>query len=134
MPTATTPAFNLGDLRRVTPIDSGFGLGRGKPVDRHYIEDLLQRHAEDTRGHVLEVSEDTYTLQFGGGRARAVHRRPAQGRARPPRPALPDARGRPGGESEGLDADRSDGRDRGGYFGQDAPEAIQAEISAPNCA
>jgi len=72
MPTATTPAFDLGDLRRVTPIDSGFGLGRGKPVDRHYIEDFLQRHAGDIRGHVLEVSEDTYTLQFGGGRVSQI--------------------------------------------------------------
>ncbi len=66
--TALTPALDLGDLRRVTPIDSGFGLGRGKPVDRHYIEGFLQRHAADIRGRVLEVSEDTYTLQYGGSR------------------------------------------------------------------
>ena len=61
-------AFDLGDLRRVTPIDSGFGLGRGKPVDRHYIESFLRQHASDIRGHVLEVAEDTYIEQFGGGR------------------------------------------------------------------
>jgi len=72
MTTATTPTFDLGDLRRVTPIDSGFGLGRGKPVDRHYIEDFLQRHAKDIRGRVLEVSEDTYTLQFGGSRVAKI--------------------------------------------------------------
>jgi SAM-dependent methyltransferase len=61
-------ALDLGDLRRVTPIDSGFGLGRGKPVDRHYIESFLRQHAHDVRGRVLEVAEDTYTEQFGGGR------------------------------------------------------------------
>jgi SAM-dependent methyltransferase len=61
-------AFDLGDLRRVTPIDSGFGPGRGKPVDRHYIESFLRQHASDIRGHVLEVAEDTYIEQFGGGR------------------------------------------------------------------
>jgi SAM-dependent methyltransferase len=60
--------LDLGDLRRVTPIDSGFGLGRGKPVDRHYIEDFLRRNAIDIRGRVLEVGEETYTRQFGAGR------------------------------------------------------------------
>ena len=61
-------ALELGDLRRVTPIDSGFGQGRGKPVDRHYIEAFLRRHALDIRGRVLEVAEDTYTQLFGGSR------------------------------------------------------------------
>ncbi len=63
---AILSALNLGDLRRVTPIDSSFGLNRGKPVDRHYIEDFLRRHSGDIRGHVLEVAEDAYTLRFGG--------------------------------------------------------------------
>jgi SAM-dependent methyltransferase len=67
---ALHPALDLGDLRRVTPIDSGFGLGRGKPVDRHYIEDFLRRHASDIRGHVLEVGDDAYTLHYGGDRVR----------------------------------------------------------------
>jgi SAM-dependent methyltransferase len=65
---AAPPALDLGDLRRVTPIDSGFGVGRGKPVDRHYIEDFLQRHAGDIRGRVVEVAENTYTERFGGSR------------------------------------------------------------------
>ena len=65
---SSTATLDLGDLRRVTPIDSGFGLGRGKPVDRHYIEDFLARHAGDIRGRVLEVGEDAYTLEFGGAR------------------------------------------------------------------
>ena len=65
---SSTATLDLGDLRRVTPIDSGFGLGRGKPVDRHYIEDFLGRHAADIRGRVLEVGEDAYTVEDGGGR------------------------------------------------------------------
>ncbi len=60
--------IDLGDLRRITPIDSGFGLGRGKPVDRHYIEDFLRRNADDIRGRVLEVGEDAYTRAYGGKR------------------------------------------------------------------
>ena len=66
--TASNLALDLGDLRRVTPVDSGFGLGRGKPVDRHYIEDFLARHRNDIQGRVLEVSEDAYTVRFGGSR------------------------------------------------------------------
>ncbi len=65
---SSTATLDLGDLRRVTPIDSGFGLGRGKPVDRHYIEDFLGRHAGDIRGRVLEVGEDAYTVGYGRAR------------------------------------------------------------------
>ena len=60
--------LDLGDLRRLTPIDSGFGLGRGKPVDRHYIEAFLHRHAGDIRGRVLEVGDNSYTREYGGAR------------------------------------------------------------------
>jgi SAM-dependent methyltransferase len=63
-----TSTIDLGDLRRITPVDPGFGLGRGKPVDRHYIEDFLRRNADDIRGRVLEVGENTYTRAYGGSR------------------------------------------------------------------
>ena len=66
--TAPNATPDLGDLRRLTPIDSGFGLGRGKPIDRHYIEDFLRRRAGDIRGRVLEVGEDAYTVEYGGRR------------------------------------------------------------------
>ncbi|HEU4620664.1 MAG TPA: methyltransferase domain-containing protein [Burkholderiaceae bacterium] len=59
-------AIEFGDLRRTTPIDSAFGLGRGRPVDRYYIEAFLERHADDIRGHVLEVTEANYTHRYGG--------------------------------------------------------------------
>ena len=62
------PALDLGDLRRVTPVDPQFGGGRGQPVDRHYIERFLAQHAADVRGHVLEVGDDAYTRRFGGAR------------------------------------------------------------------
>lgn len=65
---AFTSRVDLGDLRRVTPIDPVFGLGRGKPVDRHYIEGFLRRHAGDIRGRVLEVAENHYTHEYGDTR------------------------------------------------------------------
>ena len=57
----------FGSLRRVTPIGRNFGFERGRPIDRHYIEKFLARHAGDVRGRVLEIADDSYTQQFGGG-------------------------------------------------------------------
>jgi SAM-dependent methyltransferase len=62
------PALDLGDLRRVTPIDPHFGGGRGQPVDRHYIERFLAGQSADLRGRVLEVGDDAYTQRYGGAR------------------------------------------------------------------
>lgn len=58
----------FGDLRRLQPISRDFGYDRGKPVDRHYIEEFLSRHAEDIKCHVLEVGDNAYTMQYGGAR------------------------------------------------------------------
>lgn len=57
---------DLGSLRRTTPISRHFGYDRGKPVDRRYIEDFLDRHAADIRGRVLEIGDNAYTVTFGG--------------------------------------------------------------------
>jgi len=54
-------------MRRLEPADSRFGMGRGTPVDRIYIERFLARHRQLIRGHVLEVGDDRYTGMFGGG-------------------------------------------------------------------
>ncbi|MDQ6680645.1 MAG: class I SAM-dependent methyltransferase [Pseudomonadota bacterium] len=65
---AVPHALDFGDFRRVTPVDPTFGGGRGKPVDRHYIEQFLAENSVDIRGRVLEVGEDAYTRRFGGNR------------------------------------------------------------------
>jgi SAM-dependent methyltransferase len=59
---------DFGTLRTLDPIDGAFGGGRGKPIDRHYIEGFLQRHAADIRGCVLEVASDDYTRRYGHDR------------------------------------------------------------------
>jgi SAM-dependent methyltransferase len=56
---------DFGSLRRVKPVSKYWGFDRGKPVDRYYIEQFLSRHASDIKGHVLEIGDDVYTLQFG---------------------------------------------------------------------
>lgn len=58
----------FGGLRRLIPISRQFGLDRGTPVDRYYIERFLSVHASEIRGHVLEIGDDTYTRRFGGER------------------------------------------------------------------
>jgi len=55
----------LGDLRRLTPIDSNWGFERGRPLDRVYIEHFLEQHRADIRGRVLEASGSKYTRRFG---------------------------------------------------------------------
>jgi SAM-dependent methyltransferase len=56
----------FGALRRVTPLDGNFGYGRGRPIDRYYIEAFLAKHAADVRGAALEFQDDGYLRRFGG--------------------------------------------------------------------
>lgn len=71
-PHALPPPVDLGDVRRLAPIDADFGGGRGKPIDRHYIERFLEHHAGDVHGCVLEVGSDDYTRRYGGSRVQAA--------------------------------------------------------------
>lgn len=61
-------AVDWGDLRRISPISPVWGLNRGRPVDRYYIENFLDRHQPDIRGAVLEVKDPYYSTRFGGQR------------------------------------------------------------------
>jgi SAM-dependent methyltransferase len=58
----------LGDLHRLTPISRDWGFDRGQAIDRLYIERFIAAYAEDIRGHVLEVSNNDYTIRFGGSK------------------------------------------------------------------
>ncbi|MDH3378053.1 MAG: methyltransferase [Gammaproteobacteria bacterium] len=59
----------FGSLRRVTPISRSFGIDRGNPIDRYYIESFLEKHRHDIRGRVLEAGGYVnYTKQFGDNR------------------------------------------------------------------
>lgn len=66
--TPRTGSVDFGDLRRTTPISRVFGLDRGRPIDRYYIESFLGEHARSIRGRVLEIGDATYTQRFGGDR------------------------------------------------------------------
>jgi SAM-dependent methyltransferase len=58
---------DLGDLRRLTPIDPNWGFERGTPIDRVYVERFVGAHARDIRGRVLEIAAPDYTTRFGSG-------------------------------------------------------------------
>ena len=57
-----------GGLRRVEPVSRYWGLDRGTPIDRYYIERFLTTHAGDIEGRVVEIEDNTYTKRFGGSR------------------------------------------------------------------
>lgn len=56
---------NWHNLRSTRPLSRVFGLDRGLPIDRFYIEQFLDKHRDVIKKKVLEVSEDTYVKQFG---------------------------------------------------------------------
>jgi glycosyltransferase involved in cell wall biosynthesis len=55
----------FGSLRRLSPFSRQFGLERGQPVDRYYIESFLAANADCVRGRVMEIGDDTYSRRFG---------------------------------------------------------------------
>src|SRR6187455_2132793 len=52
----------------VYPACDSWGMSRGLPVDRYYIDAFLSRHSADIRGRVMEVGDDGYSRRFGGSR------------------------------------------------------------------
>ncbi len=59
-----SPPKTLLDLE-TSPIWEKFGLNRGQPIDRFYIEEYLSAHRHLITGHVMEIAENTYTLKYG---------------------------------------------------------------------
>lgn len=53
---------------RLEPVSRVFGLDRGTPIDRYYIERFLEKRRDVIRGRVLEIGDPTYTRRFGGTR------------------------------------------------------------------
>ena len=57
-----------GDLASLSPLSDVFGLDRGTPIDRYYVEQFLEGEAAGIAGRVLEIGDATYTRRFGGAR------------------------------------------------------------------
>lgn len=62
----------FGDLYRVTPVSPIFGIDRGFPIERYYIEQFLGANRNDVRGRCLELGDAFYINKFGGGRVQQI--------------------------------------------------------------
>jgi SAM-dependent methyltransferase len=56
----------LGDLHRTSPFSRRYGIDRGGAVDRIFIENFLNENKSYIKGRVLEVSNNEYTIRYGG--------------------------------------------------------------------
>jgi SAM-dependent methyltransferase len=56
----------LGSFRRLKPIGPDWGMERGDPIDRYYIERFMKQQQGDIQGNVLEIGANRYTREFGG--------------------------------------------------------------------
>jgi SAM-dependent methyltransferase len=61
-------SVRFGSFYRVTPISPIFGLDRGLPIERYYIETFLDRYRSDVHGRCLELGDATYIKKFGAAR------------------------------------------------------------------
>ena len=61
----TASDVNWGDFRRLKPFSDNWGVDRGGPLDRYYIDAFLLQHRDDIRGTVLEVKDAGYARRFG---------------------------------------------------------------------
>ena len=61
-------SVDFASLATLTPVSRKFGVDRGTPIDRYYIEQFLAQHQTLIAGSAIEVAEATYLRRFGAGR------------------------------------------------------------------
>jgi len=66
--TRKTAPVSFNDRERNKPISAVFGVDRGTPIDRYYIEAFLRRNARLIKGRILEIGDSHYSRRFAGGR------------------------------------------------------------------
>lgn len=47
------------------PLDDTYGMNRGTPVDRYYIEQFLETNQSLIKGRVMEIGDREYTVRYG---------------------------------------------------------------------
>ncbi|TRU96281.1 MAG: methyltransferase domain-containing protein [Microcystis wesenbergii Mw_QC_S_20081001_S30D] len=61
-----THSLNWGDLKKSVPICHVFGLTRGKPVDRYYLNKFIQEIKPQIVGKILEIGGTSKDKDFYG--------------------------------------------------------------------
>lgn len=56
---------NILEALSINPIDDTYGMLRGKPVDRYYIEKFLDKYREYIKGSLIEIGDREYTEKYG---------------------------------------------------------------------
>lgn len=46
-------------------VSEQMGCNRGTPIDRYYIEKFLKSHIDRIAGRVMEIGDNSYTIQYG---------------------------------------------------------------------
>jgi len=59
--------IDWGQFRTISPVSRQFGLDRGTPIDRFYINHFMESVSHNIQGKVLEVAEDRYAMRYGRG-------------------------------------------------------------------
>lgn len=59
------PSKDMLDALPLHPIDDTYGMNRGTPVDRYYIEKFLEANQSLIKGRVMEIGDREYTVRYG---------------------------------------------------------------------
>ena len=76
--------LTFNDLSLAGPVSSTFGLDRGTPIDRYYIEKFLQKSSGMMHGRTLEIADSSYSRRFGKDQVKhfeVLHSTPGNKRA-----------------------------------------------------
>ena len=60
----------FGSLSTTVPVSCRYGVDRGTPINRYYIEKFLASRAELVRGRLLEVGDSRYSHRYGSPRVK----------------------------------------------------------------
>jgi SAM-dependent methyltransferase len=53
------------DLKNTEPVSRLFGLDRGTPIDRYYIDQFLTEKSSHIKGKIIEVADNFYSKKYG---------------------------------------------------------------------
>lgn len=59
------PIISIISQMSIKPVSNQYGLERGTPIDRIYVERFLEKSKKVITGKCLEIAENTYTLKYG---------------------------------------------------------------------